>query len=81
MRTGVYLLTPFAEENLIPKDHLLSIIAELEEIHNCARQVMDAKFERAAHRISAKALRKFCAFAITQWLRQRPLNLFHAEAF
>ena len=81
MRIGVYLLTPFAEENLIPRDYLLSIIADLEEIHKCARKVMDAKFERAGHRLSAKALRKFCALAITQWLRQRPLNLLHSGAF
>ena len=59
MRTGVDFATPFADASLAPKDHLLSIISELEELHECAREVMDAKFERSAHRLSAKAVRKF----------------------
>ena len=58
MRTGVDFSTPFAEESLVSKDHLLSIIAELEELHECAREVINAKFERAAHRLSVKAVRK-----------------------
>ena len=59
MRTGVDISIHFAEESLVPKDHLLSIIAELEELHKCASEIMDAKFERAAHRLSAKAVKKY----------------------
>ena len=47
MRTGVDFLTPFAEESVVPKHHLVSIIAVLDELHECARKVIDAKFERA----------------------------------
>ena len=59
MSTGVEFSTPFAETSFVPKDHLLSIIAKLEELDEYTREVMDAKFERVAHRLSGKAVRKF----------------------
>ena len=59
MRTGVDVSTFVRRRELVYKDHLLSIIAELEELHECALEVSDAKFERSVHRLSAKAVKKY----------------------
>ena len=75
MSTGVDFSTPFAENSLVSKDHLLSIIAELEELHECAREVMDVKFESAAHRRSAKAVRKLFHFGDIVRIRNHTMAL------
>ena len=59
MRSGVDFSTIFAEESLVLKKQLQSMIAELEVLHECARVILAAKFERAAHRLSAKAVKNF----------------------
>ena len=59
MRLGVDPTCKVDSETNDPKDHLLKLVEELENTYELARSIIDQRAERAASRLSAKAVQKF----------------------
>ena len=59
MRLGVDLVFGLSEPPNDPKDQVLKLVQDLEDLYERARDQMSLRAERAANRLSEKAVRKF----------------------